>query len=369
MEQFDYLIVGAGLFGCVFAQQMTMRGKRCLIIEKRGHLAGNAHCEMVEGIRVHRYGAHIFHTSDEAVWAYVNHYASFNRYINAPLAFYQDEVYNLPFNMNTFSKLWGVKTPEQARKMIAQQTAPYALIAPQNLEQQALKLVGRDLYEKLIKGYTEKQWGRGCAALPAFIIQRLPLRFTYDNNYFDDTYQGIPIGGYDAMVARMVDDITVRLHTDYFSFCTAHPHIARKTVFTGMVDEYFHHCYGHLAYRTVRFVEEILPCENWQGNAVINYTEAAVPYTRSIEHKHFEFGQQAQTVISREYPCEWRPGLEAYYPVNDVQNQALYEQYAKLAEEQPNVLFGGRLGTYQYYDMDKTIRSALEAAQRESDSF
>lgn len=362
MAQYDYLIVGAGLFGCVFAQQMTARGKRCLIIDKRGHMAGNAHGEVMEGIRVHRYGAHIFHTSDEVVWAYVNRFAAFNRFTNAPLALFEGEVYNLPFNMNTFSKLWGVKTPAQAREIIARQTGPYSAIEPENLEQQALKLVGPDIYEKLIKGYTEKQWGRSCTALPAFIIRRLPLRFTYDNNYFDDTHQGVPMGGYDAMVGRMVEGTDIRLRTDYFAFRETHAGIAHKTVYTGMIDAYFDYCYGHLAYRTVHFEDEVMDCENWQGNAVVNYTEAAVPYTRIIEHKHFEFGQQAKTVISREYPWEWMPGLEAYYPVNDGKNQAVYEKYAALAEEEADVIFGGRLGTYRYYDMDKVIRAALEAA-------
>lgn len=362
MAEYDYLIVGAGLFGSVFARQMTDAGKRCLVIDRRDHIGGNVHCETVENIQVHKYGAHIFHTSDREVWEYVNRYTEFNNYINSPVAVYKDELYNLPFNMNTFHALWGVKTPAEAQTIIRQQIEALDIGEPINLEEQALKLVGRDVYEKLVKGYTEKQWGRSCKELPAFIIRRLPLRFTYDNNYFNDRWQGIPVDGYDAMIDKLLAGSEVRLNTPFTKELSV---LAEKTVYTGGIDEYFGYSLGHLAYRTVSFETEVLDCENYQGNAVVNYTEREVPYTRIIEHKHFQFGTQPKTIISREYPTEWRPGLEPYYPVNDVKNQRLYEQYSALAAKEPNVIFGGRLGSYQYYDMDKVIRAALMTGEAE----
>ena len=364
MNHYDYLIVGAGLFGCVFAREASDAGKRCLVIDRRDHIGGNIHCETVEGIQVHKYGAHIFHTSDKEVWNYVNRFSEFNSFINSPVAVYKDELYNLPFNMNTFSKMWNIRTPQEAQRIIREQIEALDIGQPQNLEEQALKLVGRDVYEKLVKGYTEKQWGRACTELPAFIIRRLPLRFTYDNNYFLDRYQGIPEEGYDAIAEKLLDGSDVLLQTDYAPFIEAHPGIAPVTVYTGGVDEYFGYRLGHLEYRTVSFETEVLDCENYQGSAVVNYTEREVPYTRIIEHKHFLFGAQPKTVISREYPTEWRPGMEPYYPVNDEKNQRLYEQYRALAEREPNVIFGGRLGSYQYYDMDKVIRAALDTARR-----
>jgi len=363
---YDYLIVGAGLFGSVFAQQAAERGKKCLVIDRRDHIGGNIHCEEIEGIQVHKYGAHIFHTSDEGVWEYVNRFTKFNHYINSPIAVYKDELYNLPFNMNTFSKLWGIRTPAEAQAEIQRQIADLNIGEPKNLEEQALKLVGRDVYKKLVKGYTEKQWGRDCKDLPASIIRRLPLRFTYDNNYFSDPHQGIPVEGYDALVEKLLEGSEVLLGTDYFSFIRENPEIAKKIVFTGMIDEFFDFRLGALEYRTVRFETEALDCPNWQGNAVVNYTEREVPYTRIIEHKHFSFGQQPKTVISREYPAEWKPGLEPYYPINNERNQSLYGAYRALAAERPDVIFGGRLGQYRYFDMDKTIRAALDAVAREA---
>ncbi len=361
---YDYLIVGAGLFGAVFAHEMTEKGKKCLVIDKRNHIAGNAYTEKIEGINVHKYGAHIFHTSNEKVWAYVNRFARFNNYINAPVAVYKDELYNLPFNMNTFSKMWGVKTPAEAKAIIARQVEAEHIGEPKNLEEQALKLVGRDIYEKLIKGYTEKQWGRDCTELPAFIIRRLPLRFIYDNNYFNDRYQGIPEGGYTAMVEKLLDGVEVRLNTDYFEFIRENPNIAETTLYTGMIDEFFGYRLGVLEYRSVRFETEVLDTDNYQGNAVVNYTERAVPYTRVIEHKHFEFGEQEKTVISREYSSEWTQGGDPYYPVNNARNTELYARYKALADETPSVIFGGRLGEYKYYDMDKVILSALELVEK-----
>ena len=357
---YDYLIVGAGLYGAVFAHELTKQGKKCLVIDRRDHIAGNIYTECVAGIQVHKYGAHIFHTSDKEVWDYVNQFAEFNHYINSPLAVYGDELYNLPFNMNTFSKMWGVRTPAEAKAKIAEQVAELNITDPQNLEEQALSLVGTDVYTKLVKGYTEKQWGRDCRDLPAFIIRRLPCRFTYDNNYFNDRYQGIPMGGYTAMVEKMLEGVEVRLNTDFADLMKAEPNIARKIVYTGCIDEYFGYKLGCLNYRSVRFETEELPVEDYQGNAVVNYTDRVVPYTRIIEHKHFEFGKQPTTVISREYSAEWKPGLEPYYPVNDQENGALYEQYRALAEAEPHVIFGGRLGQYRYYDMDKVIRAALD---------
>lgn len=359
MKKYDYLIVGAGLFGAVFAYEMTKCGKNCLVIDKRGHIAGNIYTKEVEGIEVHQYGAHIFHTSKKDIWDYVRQFAEFNHYVNAPIAIYKDEVYNLPFNMNTFHKLWGVRLPEEAKAKIAEQVNACGIIEPKNLEEQALSLVGRDVYEKLIKGYTEKQWGRDCKDLPAFIIKRLPLRFVYDNNYFDDCYQGIPVDGYTKMVERMLDGADVLLNTEYKTFVKENPFVANKIVYTGMIDEYFEFCYGHLEYRTVLFETETLDMENYQGNAVVNYTEKEVPYTRIIEHKHFTFGKQCKTVISREYSTEWKEGMEPYYPINDERNLSLYEKYLVLAKNEPDVYFGGRLGNYKYYDMDKTIEAAL----------
>lgn len=365
MSQFDYLIVGAGLFGSVFAYEATQRGKKCLVIDKRNHIAGNIYTENIEGINVHKYGAHIFHTSDKAIWEYVNRFADFNNFINSPIASYKDELYNLPFNMNTFSKMWGIKTPAEAKAIIAGQIANLNIGEPKNLEEQALKLVGTDVYEKLIKGYTQKQWGRPCTELPAFIIKRLPLRFTYDNNYFNDRYQGIAIGGYTQIIEKMLAGSDVKTDTDYFEFIKENPDIAEKTVFTGQIDEFFGYRYGALGYRSVRFENEILDTDNYQGNAVVNYTDREVPYTRIIEHKHFEFGKQEKTVISREYSAEWQPGIEPYYPINDEANNALYEKYKALAATRPDVIFGGRLGQYKYYDMDKVIAAALSAADEE----
>lgn len=363
--QYDYLIVGAGLFGSVFAYEAKKKGKNCLVIDKRDHIAGNVYCEEIEGINVHKYGAHIFHTSNKKVWEYINQFAEFNNYINSPIAVYKDELYNLPFNMNTFSKMWNIRTPQEAKEIIAKQIEELNITEPKNLEEQALSLAGTDVYEKLIKGYTEKQWGRPCTELPSFIIKRLPFRFTYNNNYFNDRYQGIPIGGYTKIVEKMLDGIDVKTNTDYFEFIKENPDIAEKTVYTGMIDEYFDYQLGALQYRSVRFETEVLDTDNYQGNAVVNYTDREVPYTRIIEHKHFEFGTQEKTVISREYSSEWKVGMEPYYPVNDDQNNKLFEQYKELAKNEPNVIFGGRLGNYKYYDMDKVIEAALELADQE----
>lgn len=362
--KYDYLIVGAGLFGAVFAYEATKKGKKCLVIDKRDHIAGNIYTKETENINVHQYGAHIFHTSDRKIWDYVNSFADFNNYINSPVAVYKDELYNLPFNMNTFSKMWNIKTPSEAKAIIEKQIEELNITEPQNLEEQALSLVGTDVYEKLIKGYTEKQWGRDCKELPAFIIKRLPLRFTYDNNYFNDRYQGIPIGGYTKIVEKMLEGSDVLLDTDYFEFIKDNEGIADKVLFTGMIDEYYDFCYGHLEYRTVRFEPEVLDCDNYQGNAVVNYTDREVPYTRIIEHKHFEFGKQEKTIISREYSTEWEPGMEPYYPVNNERNNDLFEKYKALADKEEKVIFGGRLGNYKYYDMDKVIIAALEAVEK-----
>ncbi len=365
IKKYDFLIVGSGLFGAVFAQQAVERGKSCLVIDKRSHSGGNIYCEEIENIQVHRYGAHIFHTNDDEVWNYLNRFVHFNRYTNSPLASYHGELYNLPFNMNTFRQLWGVTTPQEAANKIAEQCKPYKGQTPTNLEEQALQLVGHDIYEKLIKGYTEKQWGRKATELPSFIIKRLPLRFVYDNNYFNDRYQGIPIGGYTPIIKKMLAGADVLTGTDYFRFIKDHQSIARKTVYTGMIDEFFGFCYGKLQYRTVCFETKTLDQPNYQGVAVMNYTERDVPYTRIIEHKHFEFGTQEKTVISYEYPTEWQEGKEPYYPVGDERNLALYDRYAALAETRPDVLFGGRLGQYKYYDMDKVIRAAFTAFNKE----
>lgn len=338
--------------------------KKCLVIDKRDHIAGNIYTKETENINVHQYGAHIFHTSDRKIWDYINSFADFNNYINSPVAVYKDELYNLPFNMNTFSKMWNIKTPSEAKAIIEKQIEELNITEPQNLEEQALSLVGTDVYEKLIKGYTEKQWGRNCKELPAFIIKRLPLRFTYDNNYFNDRYQGIPIGGYTKIVEKMLEGSDVLLDTDYFEFIKDNEGIADKVLFTGMIDEYYDFCYGHLEYRTVRFETEVLDCDNYQGNAVVNYTDREVPYTRIIEHKHFEFGKQEKTIISREYSTEWEPGMEPYYPVNNERNNGLFEKYKALADKEEKVIFGGRLGNYKYYDMDKVIIAALEAVEK-----
>ncbi len=363
--KYDYLIVGAGLFGSVFAYEAKKAGKKCLVIDKRDHIAGNIYCEDVEGINVHKYGAHIFHTSNKEIWDYISQFAEFNHYINSPVAAYKDETYNLPFNMNTFSRLWGIRTPQEAQDIIERQRAEYGVAEPKNLEEQALSLAGKDVYEKLIKGYTEKQWGRPCTELPAFIIKRLPFRFIYDNNYFNDRYQGIPIGGYTPIVAKMLEGIEVRLKTDYFDFIKENPDVAEIILFTGMIDEYYGYQLGALEYRTVRFETEVLDCENYQGNAVVNYTEREVPYTRIIEHKHFEFGKQPKTVISREYSSEWKPGIEPYYPINNEENNNLFAKYRELADKEEKVIFGGRLGNYKYYDMDKVIEAALELVREQ----
>lgn len=373
---YQYLVVGAGLYGAVFAHEMEKRGKDCLVIEKRDHIAGNIYTKEVNGIQVHEYGAHIFHTSDKEVWNYVNRFVEFNHYINCPVARHKDELYNLPFNMNTFAKMWNIKTPKEAREHIDAQIADLHITEPKNLEEQALSLVGRDIYEKLVKGYTEKQWGRDCKELPSFIIKRLPVRFVFDNNYFNDPYQGIPKGGYTQIVEKLLEGIPVKLGTDYETFCqrsTDGGFISmdgedtfEKVLYTGMIDQFYEYCYGELAYRSLRFETEYLEDEdNYQGNAVVNYTEREVPYTRIIEHKHFEFGTQKGTVITREYPKEWSRGDEPYYPVNDQHNSELYEKYAQRAAQEKNVLFGGRLGQYKYYDMDKVVRAALTMVEEQ----
>ena len=360
---YDYLIVGSGLYGAVFAYEMKKKGKKCLVIDKRNHIGGNIYCEKIEDINVHKYGAHIFHTSNKKIWEYINQFAEFNNYINSPIARYKDELYNLPFNMNTFSKMWGIVTPQEAKDIIQSQIADLNITDPENLEEQALSLVGRDVYEKLIKGYTEKQWGRDCKELPAFIIKRLPLRFTYDNNYFNDRYQGIPIGGYTRIIEKMLEGTEVLLNTDYKEFVAKNGNVSNKVLYTGMIDEYFDYQLGVLEYRSVRFEQERYEMDNYQGNAVVNYTDREVPYTRIIEHKHFEFGKQPVTIISKEYSSEWHKGDEPYYPVNNEKNDSLYERYCQLAESEKNVIFGGRLGSYKYYDMDKVIEAALKKVE------
>lgn len=374
-KHYNYLIVGTGLFGSVFSCEMKKHGKTCYAIDKRNHIAGNIYTSEVRGIQVHEYGAHIFHTSDKRAWDYVNALAEFNHYINSPMAIYKDEIYNLPFNMNTFSKLWGIRTPKEAKAKIQEQIEDLQIIDPQNLEEQALSLAGTDVYEKLIKGYTEKQWGRDCKELPSFIIKRLPFRFIFDNNYFNDRYQGIPIGGYTKIVEKLLEGTEVELGMEYKEFCHRQQKLKvegsdyitfDKVLYTGMIDEYFDFCLGNLEYRSLRFEKEDMPeCDNFQGNAVINYTERNIPYTRIIEHKHFEFGKGEGTVITREYPTEWRPGDEPYYPVNNEKNDALFAEYQKLAAKEKNVLFGGRLGSYKYYDMDKVIIAALQMVEQE----
>ena len=363
--KYDYLIVGAGLFGATFAQKAREAGKTVLVIDKRAHVGGNIYTEDIAGIQVHKYGAHIFHTNDHRVWEYVNRFATFNRYTNSPMANYHGELYSLPFNMLTFNKMWGVVTPDEAKAKIEEQRRESGICEPQNLEEQAISLVGKDIYEKLVKGYTEKQWGRPCHSLPAFIIKRLPVRFTYDNNYFNALYQGIPTDGYTAMVEKMLEGIEVRLGVDYLENRDTYSKIAAKIVYTGAIDAYFDYCFGALNYRSIRFETEVLDTDNYQGNAVINYTDAETPYTRIIEHKHFVFGTQKGTVISREYSQEWTPEIEPYYPINNEANNALYEKYRALAEKEEKVIFGGRLGQYRYYDMDAVILSALDTAERE----
>ncbi len=363
MKTYDYLIAGAGLFGAVFAQEAKKAGKKCLVIDKREHIAGNIYTREVEGIQVHEYGAHIFHTSSREVWEYVNKFAEFNRYTNAPVANYKGEIYNMPFNMNTFHKLWGVVTPQEAKAKIEEQKRAHAVEHPKNLEEQAINLVGTDVYTRLVKGYTEKQWGRRAAELPAFIIKRLPVRFTYDNNYFNDNYQGIPIGGYTGMIERMLEGTEVRLQENFLEKREYYQDMAETIIYTGMIDEYFDYCFGELEYRSLRFETEMPGCDNFQGNAVINYTEREIPYTRIIEHKHFEYGTQPKTVITREYPQSWHKGDEPYYPMNDEKNIRLYEKYRELACREGNVIFGGRLGQYKYYDMDDTVEAALQCAR------
>lgn len=368
--KYDYLIVGAGLFGATFAHEAHKKGKKVLVVDKRPHIAGNIYTEEVEGIQVHKYGAHIFHTSNKKVWDYVQQFADFNRYTNSPVARYKNELYNMPFNMNTFSKMWGVTTPAEAKAKIEEQIAEAGISEPKNLEEQAISLVGRDIYEKLVKGYTEKQWGRKATELPAFIIKRLPVRFVYDNNYFNDPYQGIPVGGYTKLVENMLEGIEIRLETDFFEHKEEFEQMSERIVFTGMIDAYFDYCYGELEYRSLRFETEVFEEENYQGNAVVNYTEYEIPYTRIIEHKHFEFGCQngkwnPRTVITREYPAAWKKGEEPYYPMNDERNNALFAKYQELAGRQNKVIFGGRLGMYRYFDMHQVIEAALECAWKE----
>ncbi|WP_070088240.1 UDP-galactopyranose mutase [Merdimonas faecis] len=373
--KYDYLIVGAGLFGAIFAHEAKKAGKKVLVIDRRDHIGGNIYTKEVEGIQVHQYGAHIFHTSDKEVWDYIQQFAEFNRYTNSPVARYKDELYNLPFNMNTFSKMWGVRTPAEAKEIIQRQIKEAGITEPKNLEEQAISLVGKDIYEKLVKGYTEKQWGRRATELPSFIIRRLPVRYVYDNNYFNDKYQGIPVGGYTKIIERMLEGTEVRLMTDFFADREILAKEAENIVFTGMIDAYYDYCFGELEYRSLRFETEVLNMENYQGNAVVNYTEYEVPYTRIIEHKHFEYGCQGgyggdgsgvsdKTVITREYPAAWSRGEEPYYPMNDEKNNALYARYRELADQEEYVIFGGRLGMYRYYDMHQVVKEALECVRR-----
>lgn len=361
---YDYLIVGAGLFGSVFAHEMRKKGKKCLVIDRRSHIGGNIYCEEQEGIRIHKYGAHIFHTSDKKVWDYVNQFVEFNNYVNSPVANYKGEIYNLPFNMNTFSKMWGVVTPAEAAAKIDEQRKAAGITEPKNLEEQAISLIGTDIYTKLIKGYTEKQWGRSCTELPAFIIKRLPVRLTYDNNYFNDRYQGIPIGGYNLLIEKLLKGIEVRLGVDFLIHRDEYEDLAEKIIYTGPIDAYYGYKLGELEYRGLHFETERLEEENHQGVAVMNYTDRETPWTRIIEHKHFEFTKAPVTYITKEYPADWHKGEEAYYPVNNEKNQALYQKYKTLADQESHVIFGGRLGEYKYYDMDKVIASALSLAEK-----
>ena len=373
--KYDYLIVGAGLFGSIFAYEANKKGKRCLVIDKRSHIAGNIYTENKEGINVHKYGAHIFHTSNKEVWQYINQFAEFNRYTNSPVARYKDEVYNMPFNMNTFNKLWGVVTPEQAKQKIEEEKKEAGIIEPKNLEEQAISLVGKKIYEKLVKGYTEKQWGQRAIELPSFIIKRLPVRFIYDNNYFNDIYQGIPIGGYTQIIEKMLNRIEVKLNCDFFDNREKLEKIAEKIVFTGPIDKFYDYKFGELEYRSLRFETETLNISNYQGNAVVNYTEYEIPYTRIIEHKHFEYGQSLgkienkdkgnKTIITKEYPDSWNKEKEPYYPINNEKNNKLYEKYKEYSKKDSKVIFGGRLGQYKYYDMDKVIEEALKCVENE----
>jgi UDP-galactopyranose mutase len=365
MSKYDYLVVGSGLYGTIFAHEAKAHGKSVLVIDKRPNIAGNVYTEEIEDINVHKYGAHIFHTNDKRVWEYITRFAEFNRFTNSPVANYHGELYSLPFNMYTFNKMWGVVTPQEAAAKIEEQRKEAGITEPKNLEEQAISLVGRDIYEKLVKGYTEKQWGRPCDQLPSFIIKRLPVRMTFDNNYFNALYQGIPIGGYTKMVERMLEGIEVRLEEDYLADKEGWDALADKVIYTGAIDAYFGYRLGYLEYRSVRFETEVLDMPNFQGNAAVNYTDAETPWTRIIEHKWFEFGTQPKTVISREYSSEWKPGDEPYYPVNDEKNSALYEEYKKLGAQETNVIFGGRLGEYKYYDMDAVIASALDMCEKE----
>lgn len=364
MKKYDYVIVGSGLFGAVFAYKARQAGKSCLIIEKRSHVGGNIYCEKIEDIIVHKYGAHIFHTDNKPVWDFVNSLVEFNHFVNSPIANYNGEIYNMPFNMNTFSKMWGISTPDEAKAIIAKQRSEISG-TPKNLEEQAISLVGREIYTKLIKGYTEKQWGRDCCDLPAFIIRRLPVRYTYDNNYFTDPYQGIPKEGYTALIDKLIEGCDVMLNTDFLQDKDKLLALCEKCVYTGMIDAFFGYKLGKLGYRSLRFENEILDEENHQGVAVVNYTDRETPFTRMIEHKHFAFGTQPKTVITREYPADWQEGMEPYYPINDDENNALYEKYAALAEGEDKVLFGGRLAQYKYYDMDDAIDAALKFAEKE----
>lgn len=363
VRKYDYLIVGCGLFGAVFAAEATAKGKKCLLIDRRPHIGGNCYTEEREGIQVHKYGAHIFRTAKQSTWEYIGRFAQFNHFINSPIANYRGEIYNLPFNINTFNRMWGVITPEEAKARIVCQSKEIGH-DPENLEEHVISMVGKDIYEKLVKGYTEKQWGRKCTELPPSIIRRLPVRFRYDNNYFDDPYQGIPIGGYTAIIEKMLSGCDVLLNSDYCAAPGSYRALAKTIIYTGAIDEYFHYCHGALEYRRLRFEHERLDCNNYQGVAVVNYTDAETPFTRIIEHKHFEFGQQEGTIITHEYPVEWKQGMEPYYPINDAKNQKKYEQYLALAEQEEDLYFGGRLGEYQYYDMQDTISSALALAKK-----
>ena len=368
--KYDYLVVGAGLFGAIFAYEAKKAGKEVLVIDKRNHIAGNIYTKEQEGIQVHQYGAHIFHTSNKEVWEYVNQFAEFNRYTNSPVAKYREEVYNLPFNMNTFQQMWGVFTPTEAKKKISEQIQEAGITEPKNLEEQAISLVGKDIYEKLVKGYTEKQWGKDAKELPAFIIKRLPVRFVYDNNYFNDSYQGIPVGGYTQIVEKLLEGIPVELNTDFLKEREKYENLAGKIIYTGMIDEYYNYCFGELEYRSLRFETEMLEEENFQGNAVVNYTEYEIPYTRIIEHKHFEFLCQngkklPKTIITREYPATWKRGDEPYYPMNDDRNNQMYEKYKEKAKMENKVIFGGRLGMYRYFDMHQVVEEALKTVKGE----
>lgn len=364
MKKYDYVLVGGGLYSGVFAYLAKQKGKKCLVVEKREHMGGNIYCEETEGIHVHRYGAHIFHTSNKKVWQFVNELAEFNRYTNSPVANFKGEMYNMPFNMNTFSKMWGISTPAEAKAKIEEQKASVTG-EPRNLEEQAISLVGRDIYEKLVKGYTEKQWGRDCKELPAFIIKRLPVRFTYDNNYFNDLYQGIPIGGYNVIIEKLFEGCDIEMGADYLEHKEHYDELGERVIYTGTIDAYYGYQFGKLEYRSLRFETQVVDTDNYQGVAVVNYTDRETPYTRIIEHKHFEFGTQPKSVITREYSVDWTEGMEPYYPVNDEKNQELFLKYAALAEEEDHVIFGGRLGEYKYYDMDKVIESAMKRAEKE----